>query len=568
MINDNNNRPRFDTKTGKPIYYADEVQNTNTEYRYAKDSIPHNQEVTGNNPYNRTQNNNVNSNMYNVNNTYNAGSSYNINNSNTTNSANTTANTTRTANSAYTSYNANSRNSYNTSSTVNTTNTANYNSVGNAGFAGNGNINNPGQPFGSAPNMANTKLPKKKKEKTKPNAFVRFFKHKATKLVASALAFGLIAGSVMYGVYYTGVKVFPNSSDIQSQDIAPIANISSNKDTDLNVSSGNNGVQVQAVAKVVLPAMVQIEGVVTVSDSYYGYGTSQAKASGSGIIVGKNDTELLILTNAHVVDEVSDLKCIFVDNTSISCQVKGSKSEKDIAVVAVKLSDVNSSTLEKITIAELGDSDDVEVGQQVVAIGNALGEGQSVTTGIISAVNRSITVNNTTFSGLFLTDAAINSGNSGGALLNGEGKVIGINFAKSTEDTVEGMAYSIPVSNVKDIINNLMNIETRDKVDESNASYLGISGLDITSSMSASYGYPQGIMIRQVSSGSPADEAGLEVYDIIVSFDDQSVTSMSSLKSLMKYYAAGETVNIGYYHKDGNEYVLKTTQLTLGKKGN
>ena len=249
-----------------------------------------------------------------------------------------------------------------------------------------------------------------------------------------------------------------------------------------------------------------------------------------------------------------------MDGESVSATVKGSKSDKDIAVVAINLSDIKDSTINSIAIAELADSDDVAIGQEVVAIGNALGEGQSVTNGIISATNRSITVNNVTFSGLLMTNAAINSGNSGGALLNAEGKVIAINFAKTSSDGVEGMAYSIPVSNVMDIIDSLMSRES------SETAYLGISGVDITSAMSSSYGYPQGVLIRSVENNSAAAQAGLGAYDIIVSFDDQSVNSMSSLKSIMEYYAAGEKVTVQYYHQEGSEYVLKSVEVTLGKK--
>ncbi len=270
--------------------------------------------------------------------------------------------------------------------------------------------------------------------------------------------------------------------------------------------------------------------------------------------------------NEVYIEDVNDLKCVFVDGESVSATVKGSKSDKDIAVVAINLSDIKDSTINSIAIAELADSDDVAIGQEVVAIGNALGEGQSVTNGIISATNRSITVNNVTFSGLLMTNAAINSGNSGGALLNAEGKVIAINFAKTSSDGVEGMAYSIPVSNVMDIIDSLMSRETRSKVSSSETAYLGISGVDITSAMSSSYGYPQGVLIRSVENNSAAAQAGLGAYDIIVSFDDQSVNSMSSLKSIMEYYAAGEKVTVQYYHQEGSEYVLKSVEVTLGKK--
>ena len=340
-----------------------------------------------------------------------------------------------------------------------------------------------------------------------------------------------------------------------------------------STSSASTGMDAQSVANAALPAMVALNGTTTVSSgsssSFYGLFGSQsyeAQTSGTGIIVGKNDKELLVVTNAHVVSDVNDLKCVFVDGESVSATVKGSKSDKDIAVVAINLSDIKDSTINSIAIAELADSDDVAIGQEVVAIGNALGEGQSVTNGIISATNRSITVNNVTFSGLLMTNAAINSGNSGGALLNAEGKVIAINFAKTSSDGVEGMAYSIPVSNVMDIIDSLMSRETRTKVSSSETAYLGISGVDITSAMSSSYGYPQGVLIRSVENNSAAAQAGLGAYDIIVSFDDQSVNSMSSLKSIMEYYAAGEKVTVQYYHQEGSEYVLKSVEVTLGKK--
>ena len=384
--------------------------------------------------------------------------------------------------------------------------------------------------------------------------------------------FGVIAGAVMYVVYYTGSTILPVKS---SSDYNNIATVTSNvtATTAQSTSSASTGMDAQSVANAALPAMVALNGTTTVSSgsssSFYvlfGSQSYEAQTSGTGIIVGKNDKELLVVTNAHVVSDVNDLKCVFVDGESVSATVKGSKSDKDIAVVAINLSDIKDSTINSIAIAELADSDDVAIGQEVVAIGNALGEGQSVTNGIISATNRSITVNNVTFSGLLMTNAAINSGNSGGALLNAEGKVIAINFAKTSSDGVEGMAYSIPVSNVMDIIDSLMSRETRSKVSCSETAYLGISGVDITSAMSSSYGYPQGVLIRSVENNSAAAQAGLGAYDIIVSFDDQSVNSMSSLKSIMEYYAAGEKVTVQYYHQEGSEYVLKSVEVTLGKK--
>lgn len=426
----------------------------------------------------------------------------------------------------------------------------------------NGSTSNNNTAFSSAPYEA------KKHKKHK-----RGFAKKAACFVLSAVLFGAIAGSVMFGVNYAGGKIAgSNKSDATGVNIPTVSNNISNvaktdssltEDTNLSASGKMDA---EAVATAALPAMVQLNGTTTVkSSSYFGYGQSyEATSSGTGIIVGKSDTELLIVTNAHVVDD--NLKCVFSDGTSASCSVKGSKSDQDIAVAAVSLSDISSDTASNIAIAELEDSSDIKVGQQVVAIGNALGEGQSVTTGIISAKDRSITVNNVTFTGLLMTDAAINSGNSGGALLNSEGKVIAINFAKTSSDGVEGMAYSIPVSNVKDIIDSLMTKQTRNKVSSDKATYLGIAAVDITSNYASYYGYPVGILIRTVADDSAADKAGLETYDIIVGFDDQTVTTMSGLTNMLQYYEAGEKVTIDYYHMEGSEYVLKSTEVTLGSK--
>lgn len=428
----------------------------------------------------------------------------------------------------------------------------------------NGSTSNNNTAFSSAPYEA------KKHKKHK-----RGFAKKAACFVLSAVLFGAIDGSVMFGVNYAGGKIAgSNKSDATGVNIPTVSNNISNvaktdssltEDTNLSASGKMDA---EAVATAALPAMVQLNGTTTVkSSSYFGYGQSyEATSSGTGIIVGKSDTELLIVTNAHVVDNIDNLKCVFSDGTSASCSVKGSKSDQDIAVAAVSLSDISSDTASNIAIAELEDSSDIKVGQQVVAIGNALGEGQSVTTGIISAKDRSITVNNVTFTGLLMTDAAINSGNSGGALLNSEGKVIAINFAKTSSDGVEGMAYSIPVSNVKDIIDSLMTKQTRNKVSSDKAAYLGIAAVDITSNYASYYGYPVGILIRTVADDSAADKAGLETYDIIVGFDDQTVTTMSGLTNMLQYYEAGEKVTIDYYHMEGSEYVLKSTEVTLGSK--
>lgn len=421
---------------------------------------------------------------------------------------------------------------------------------------------------------------KQAKKEARKKSFNNWFSKNSTAKkyisgVLAAVVFGVVAGSAMYGTYHIEKK-YLGGNDTKNYTISTVTSnidkvtsddINANGDTNLSQYSSMN---VESVAQAALPAMVALNGTTTVSSSssMYGWGQQQyeASTSGTGIIVGKNDTELLIVTNAHVVDNVSNLKCVFVDDQSVSATVKGSKSDQDIAVVAVSLSDIPSATISKIAIAELADSDTIAVGQQVVAIGNALGEGQSVTNGIISALDRSITVNNVTFSGLIMTNAAINSGNSGGALLNASGKVIAINFAKTSSDGVEGMAYSIPVSNVKELISSLMSKQTRQKVDSDNAGYLGIVAIDITSTYASMYGYPQGIMVRTVASGSAAEKAGLSAYDIIVGFDDQSISTMSGLQSLLQYYSAGETVKVDYYHLEGSEYVLKSVEVTLGKK--
>lgn len=544
MYNDDElNKPKFDAKTGEPIQYEDTVQENvspseGEEKDAAQESIAAMEDEEGTSEYRYTR------------------SEIPFNDEN--------------AAGYETSYqsDAQANQSYN--------GTASYNGS-QYGSPQYGNTGYGTPPYGSMgyeqsayqPNMGAGTA--KKAKKAKKNKSGNSFGKKVVALIVSAAVFGLVAGSVMYGVYYAGGKIFPNTNSSNYN----IPTVTSNIPTTLNTSADENdglssAMDVSAVARAALPAMVALEGTTTVSSSgYYGaFGGQNVEAttSGTGIIVGKNETELLILTNAHVVEDVNGLKCVFIDGESVNGTVKGSKSDKDIAVVAVNLSDIKSETISKISIAELGDSDDVEVGQQVVAIGNALGEGQSVTNGIVSALNRSITVNNVTFEGLFMTNAAINSGNSGGALLNADGRVIGINFAKTSENGVEGMAYSIPVSNVRELIDSLMNRETRTKVNDSQAAYLGISGVDITSAMAQSYGYPQGVYIRTVSEGSAAEKAGLGAYDIIVGFDDQTVSSMSGLQSLLQYYAAGEAVTIEYYHIEGSEYVLKSVDVTLDLK--
>lgn len=334
------------------------------------------------------------------------------------------------------------------------------------------------------------------------------------------------------------------------------------------------------VAAAVMPAVVSItnKSVEEVEDLFgmygmYGYGYGgrgrtyeyETESCGSGIIVGQNDEELLICTNYHVVEDAKEITVGFVDDQVYQADVKGTDSGNDLAVVAVKLSDISDDTIDQIKIAEIGDSDSLLVGQQVVAIGNALGYGQSVTTGIVSAMNRALDLDGYTAAQLIQTDTAINPGNSGGPLLDMNGRVIGINSAKAAASGVEGMGYAIPISTAKDIIEDLMNKKTRTEVvDEENSAYIGITGEDVSEEMSSLYGIPRGIFITSVSDGTPAADAGLKKGDIITKFDSSSVNSMSELKDMLAYYAAGEKVTVVISTANDGEYQESKVELTLG----
>lgn len=344
-----------------------------------------------------------------------------------------------------------------------------------------------------------------------------------------------------------------------------------------DVSTDGTITGVTEVASAVMPAVVSItnKSVEEVQDLFsmygYGYGGSgrtyeyETESAGSGIIVGQNDDELLICTNYHVVEDAKEITVGFVDNEVYEADVKGTDSSNDLAVVAVKLADISDDTMSQIKIAEIGDSDSLQVGQQVVAIGNALGYGQSVTTGIVSALGRSLELDGYTSAELIQTDAAINPGNSGGPLLDMKGRVIGINSAKAASSGVEGMGYAIPISSTKDIIEDLMNKKTRTEVvDEEDSAYIGITGEDVSEEMSSLYGIPRGVYITDVSEGSPAEDAGLKKGDIITKFDSSGVNSMSELKDMLAYYAAGEEVTVTINTANDGEYVESEVTLTLG----
>ena len=391
------------------------------------------------------------------------------------------------------------------------------------------------------------------------------------RVIPMSIAAGAIAGGIFVAIAATGNHFINSSGQHQLAGAAGVETVQSPDGIDSvatyqNSATGTSGMDVKSIASSMMPCMVELNGQSVFSQQTF-FGTQQysAASSGTGIIIGKSDDELLILTNAHVVEDIDDLQSMFIDGSTVDAVVKGSDASEDVAVVAVKLSDISEKTMEAINIAQLDDTGKTELGDQVVAIGNALGEGQSVTVGYVSALNRSITVDGVTYDGLIMTDAAINSGNSGGALISAEGKVIGINFASSSYE-VENMAYAIPIANVKELINSMMTQETREVVGEEEASYLGITGVDITGEMHQMYGYPQGLLLRTVESGSPADKAGLTQYDIITEFDGKSVTTLTALQNVMRYYKAGETVTVKYYHMENNEYAEKTADVTLGSR--
>ena len=346
--------------------------------------------------------------------------------------------------------------------------------------------------------------------------------------------------------------------------------------------SGNEGEKsIEAIAEACLPSVVSItnKGVSEIM-TFFGNYQTESISSGSGIVIGQNDTELLIVTNYHVVADAKELTVVFSheealvqkDDTSYMniAQVKGYEEDKDIAVISVKLSEISDETKHNIKVATIGNSDDLKMGAGVVAIGNALGYGQSVTHGIISAIDREVTmqgVNGGTITNEYIqTDAAINSGNSGGALLNMKGELIGINSAKISSTGVEGMGYAIPITDVEELISELMTMKTREKVEEGKRGYLGIYGVDVTSSASQAYGMPMGVFVQSKIENSPAEKSELQDGDIIVKIDNVSVSTMASLQDRLSYYEAGEKITLTVKRSDGRRYVDETVVITLGSK--
>lgn len=405
---------------------------------------------------------------------------------------------------------------------------------------------------------------KPKKEKRK-NPVLK----KAVLIAGGALLFGVIAGTTMVGINIAANAILPDNHNI-SQVTLPETGSSSSGDTKTVTTSTASQTVVSDVSQVVeaaMPSVVSITNVYsqTVQDWFGQQRTYENEGSGSGIIVGKSDTELLIATNNHVIENATNLSVGFIDGENVTAQVKGTDSDVDLAVIAVSLSDIKSETLSKIAVAVLGDSDSLQVGEPAIAIGNSLGYGQSVTTGVISALNREVTVENVT-NELIQTDAAINPGNSGGALLNIQGQVIGINAVKFASSEVEGMGYAIPISSAKPIIDELMNRTTRYKVADNESSYLGIAGVDVTSDVSGTFHMPEGVYVGQVVEGGAAEAAGIRQGDIITKFDGSTISTMAELADILQYYPAGTNVELTVKYADNGEYVEKTVNVTLGKK--
>ncbi len=388
---------------------------------------------------------------------------------------------------------------------------------------------------------------------------------KGAKLVAAAMAFGVLASVAFQGSNYMLDRSVGKESGGKTETAkVNLADPVSSRDE----SGVGQGLDVSDIAANVMPSLVSITNIgVQEMQNLFGQTMAyESQSSGTGIIIGQTDTELLIVTNNHVVNSAQVLSVGFADETACEAKVKGTDRDRDLAVIAVKMEDISKETREKIRVIELGRSSELQVGEQVIAIGNALGYGQSVTTGIVSALNRQVTVDDSTNT-LIQTDAAINPGNSGGALLNRKGQLVGINSAKYSDTSVEGMGYAIPVDDVVGIIEGLMNRTIREeKVPEEKQGFLGITGQDVTLEVSEAYDMPRGIYITSVEEGSAAEKAGLKKGNIIAKFDGASVSSMGELKEQLSYYKEGEEVTFAVWAVENGQYEERTVNVVLGKR--
>ena len=517
-----------------------------------------------NNYYNNSNNNNTNSN-----------SNYNNNNSNNSNN-----NSSNQYSDSFYSYN-NQQNHGNQNNTQNdstasqaggygSTQSSIYGGQNNSHGSGYGTTQNNSQSYGYGNQNGNygtygsNPKPEKKKKERKPGGFGK----QLAKCAALALVFGLVAGGVMTGVNYASGKVLgtTNAGNVQ-------ASLTTGDDSTVQptaISSSYVATDVSDIVDEVMPSIVAITNVSqTEYQSFWGQSkTYESTSCGSGIIVSQDKEYLYVATNNHVVEGANSLTVTFANDDTVSAEIKGTDPSTDLAVVKVALSSIKDDTMSAIKVATLGSSDTLKVGESCIAIGNALGYGQSVTTGVISALNREVSVSDSSSSTnytaeLIQTDAAINPGNSGGALLNTAGEVIGINSVKYSDTSVEGIGYAIPMDTAKPIIEELI---TNEKVDESNSAYLGIAGVDVTSDVAKTYNMPTGVYVAQVMEGAAAEQAGIQKGDIITKFDGKDVTSMEKLSYNMQYYAAGTTVDVVIERSSNGQYEEQTISVTLGKK--
>ncbi len=425
---------------------------------------------------------------------------------------------------------------------------------------------------------------RKAKPKKDKKPFKGSYLKKALVCVSLGLLFGVFAGLGVWGVQALTGMSDNGRAEAETTPAAETMSegLTSENDaaqkTDGNGNTATNGlhvtqsvtpsaVDVSEVVKEVMPAIVSINNHYAETMSWFGQQyVNEADASGSGIIVGQNDTELLIATNYHVISDTEGLTVQFVEGSEAEAAVKGTDAKMDLAVIAVKIDDIDKAALNEIAVATLGDSDSLVVGEPAIAIGNSLGYGQSVTTGVISALDRTIELSDGADGTFIQTDAAINPGNSGGALLNMKGEVIGINSNKIGGSAIEGMGYAIPISAASPIIAELMLKETKNKVAEDERGYLGISGIRVTEYVIEAYDMPEGVYILQVYENTAAAAAGLRKGDIITAFDGERITSMDELQRELEFYAMGDTVDITVMSVGIQGYAERTVQLTLGNR--
>ena len=410
------------------------------------------------------------------------------------------------------------------------------------------------------------KTPKKKKEHKKMP--------KAVAVTGLALMFGVVSSATFLTTNYVGTKVLKLGTTQKSTSTTSTSAVTSN--ASLTKTSSGVTSDVSSVVENVMPSIVSITNMsVQEVQNYFG-GTSkqESESAGTGIIISQNDSELLVVTNNHVVAGSDTLTVTFADGNSVEANIKGTDSEYDVAVVAVPLDSISEDTKKAISVATLGDSTELKVGEPAIAIGNALGYGQSVTTGVISALNRSVsetdqTTGETTESSVKLiqTDAAINPGNSGGALVNASGEVIGINSSKLVGDSVEGVGYAIPISDVSDLIENLMNQETKTKVAEADQGAIGIKGMSVSTEYSQQLNMPEGVYVSEVTKGGGAEKAGMTRGCIITGINGTTVSSKDDLQEQLQYYAKGDEVELTIQVPQSNgEYQEQSVNVTLGAK--